>query len=128
MAGSVAGPKGAILGTTYKAGAAITKARILKRGADKNTAILGTANAAPLGVAMDNQDEVGSAVLVAHRAGEMVQVESGAAVALDAAVASDATGRAVTATTGQLAIGYLREAATAAGELCVLELHRHTAL
>lgn len=48
--------------------------------------------------------------------GTKVQVESGAAVTQGAAVASDATGRAVAATTGDYIGGEALEAATGAGE------------
>lgn len=121
------GPKGGLLPTSIRAGAAVSQYRAIKRGADMNTGILGTANAVIIGVSEDEQTNVGRPFRLAHRPGELVLVEAGAAVALDVSVASDATGRAVLATTGQNGFGITRQAATAAGDLITVELRPHTA-
>jgi hypothetical protein len=116
------GPKGMLLGSTLVAGGVITKSRFIKRGADSKTALRATAGVAVLGVANDNQDTIGRVFPFTHRPGELVEIEAGAAFALDANLMSDADGRAVTGTaTNQLA-AIARDAATAAGQLVVCEL------
>lgn len=122
MSSVTSGPKTALHPTTYIAGAAITKHRAVKRGADANTVILGTANSLNVGIAADDQDTAGRTVLVGHRPGEMVTVEAGAAFALDAFLTSDANGRLVTATTGQQVCAVAREAATAVSQLVAAEI------
>jgi hypothetical protein len=118
---STAGPKTALQGTTYLAGAAIVKYRAVKRGADKNTAILATLASPTLGIAMDNQDNVGKAFPVAHREGEMVLAAAGAAFALDAELTPDANGRLIAAATTQKVCAIAREAATALDQLVAVE-------
>ncbi len=119
---SVTGPK-VLFPTTLLAGAAIVVNRFIKRGADQNTGVLATA-AAPniLGVSWDNQDNVGRTFPLVNRAGEFPLMQCGAVVALDAPVTSDATGRCVTATTGQPVRGYARQPSTAIDQLIVIEL------
>lgn len=116
------GPKGPLFPSTLRAGAAITANRAVKRGATLDDAIPATAASVNVGIAMDNQDEVGAAVGVAHRPGELVTAESGAAFALDAKLTSDATGRLITAAATNPVTAIAREAATAAGELVCVEL------
>jgi hypothetical protein len=122
MPNPVMGPKGPLLMTTYKAGAAIVKNRFVKRGADQDSVIPATDISVNLGVAYDNQDVIGRDVPVAHRSGETVLIEAGAAVALDAKLKSDATARAVAAAATNPYSAVARQAATAAGELIVCEL------
>jgi hypothetical protein len=122
MSNTVTGPKGALMPNTAIAGAAIQRGTFVKRGADLNTAIPGTANSRNLGIAIDDQDTIGRTFSYAHRPGEIVEGRASAAIALDAYVTSDATGKMVTATTGQLAGGIARQAATALDQLIPIEL------
>lgn len=122
MSNVISGPKGAKNPTTYLAGAAIVRATAVKRGADANSVIPGTANSANIGIATDNQETIGRTVSIAHRPGEVVEGRVGAAVALDAPLTSDAAAKLVTATTGQLVIAYARQAATAADQLIPVEI------
>lgn len=108
--------------TTLQAGAAITRRRFVKRGADALSAVPATAASANLGVALEHQDTVGAAFAVAHRPGELVEVEAGAAVALDAYVTSDAAGKAITAAVGNPISGVARRAAAADTEIIIVEL------
>jgi hypothetical protein len=119
---TTSGPKGALLGTTYLAGAAVVQYRAVKRGADSDHCVPATAASVNLGIAMDNQDNVDKSVPVAHRSGEMVTAEVGAAVALDALLTSDANGRLVTAATGNPVTAIAREVATATNQLINVEL------
>ena len=73
---------------------------------------IASAGQAVLGVPVSNFDAGEQAGVATH--GEIL-VEAGAAIAVGAEVESDATGRAITKTTGQSA-GRARDAATAAGE------------
>ena len=118
---STAGPKGALLGTTYLAGAAIIRGRAVKRGADKNTAIHATLASPALGVAMDNQDNVGKAFPVAHRPGEMILAVAGAAFAIDVELTPDANGRLIAAIATNKVCAVSREAATAIDQLITVE-------
>lgn len=118
----VTGPK-VLFPTTQLAGAVINSGQIVKRGADVNTAIPATGSSATiLGVAYDNQPNIGYAFPLVNRAGEMPLVIAGAAISLDAPVTSDANGNAVTAATGNTVVGVARQAATAAQQLIVIEL------
>jgi hypothetical protein len=118
---STMGPKTALLGTTMLAGAAIIRGRAVKRGADKNTAIHATLASPTVGLAMDNQDNIGKAFPVAHREGEMVLAVAGAAFAIDAELTPDATGRLIAAATTQKVCAIAREAATAIDQLITVE-------
>lgn len=121
---AVHGNKGALLGSTLLAGLAndIIQYRAVKRGADADHGVRGTAASVNLGIAMDNQDNINKSFPIAHRAGELVQAEVGAAVAIDALLASDANGRFITATVGQSVTAIAREAATTLSQLIVVEL------
>lgn len=116
------GPKGATFPNTYLAGAAITRYRTVMRGADGNSVVPATANAVTLGIAEDNQGTPGRAVRVMDYSGEQVLAEAGAAVALDALLASDANGRLITATAGQNVAAIARQAAVALGNLISVEV------
>lgn len=118
---STMGPKGALLGTTMLAGAAIIRGRAVKRGADKNTAIHATLASPTVGLALDNQDNVGKAFPVAHREGEMVLAVAGAAFAIDAELTPDANGRLIAAVTTNKVCAIAREAATALDQLITVE-------
>lgn len=117
------GPKGALLPTTYRAGAAVVAARMVKRGADADSVIHNAAaTTRSLGITEEDQPTVGKPVRVAHRPGELVRVEAGAAVALDALLTSDANGRAVTAATTNQVTAIARQAAAALGDLILCEI------
>jgi hypothetical protein len=121
---TVFGPKGALLGSTLLAGLAndIIQYRGVKRGADADHGVKATANSVNLGIAVDNQDNINRSFPIAHRPGELVTAQSGAAVAIDSLLTTDATGRLVVATTGQNAFAVAREAATLADQLFTVEL------
>lgn len=121
---AVHGNKGALLGSTLLAGLAndIIQYRAVKRGADADHGVRATAASVNLGIAVDNQDNINKSFPLAHRAGELVQAEIGAAVAMDALLASDANGRLITATTGQSVTAIAREAGTTLGQLIVVEV------
>ena len=121
MSAVISGPRVLFPGT-YIVGAAVLKGRAVKRGADANHVIHGTAASVNVGIALDDQDTAERNVLVAHRAGEAPLAEAGAAFALDARLTSDANGRLVAATTGQSVIAIARQAATALGQYVVVEV------
>jgi len=75
----------------------------------------------PAGVSMGAQPTVGKPVAFEGTPGRVVFVEAGAAVAVGAAIESDATGRAITRGTGLLA-GKAWSAAGAAGTLIAVQL------
>ena len=77
------------------------------------TGAVPAANARVLGVALYNAAAAGDLIAVATNGTAIV--EAGAAVAKDAAVSTDAQGRAITATTGAVA-GRALSAAAAAGD------------
>lgn len=117
------GPKGALQPTAYRAGAAVLANRMVKRGADADSVILNAAaTTRSLGITEEPQATVGKPVRVAHRPGELVRVEAGAAFALDAFLTSDGTGRAVTAASGNQVTAIARQAALAAGDLVLCEI------
>jgi hypothetical protein len=119
------GPKGALMGTTLIAGAAVNSGRVVKRGADANHAITNTAaTIRPLGIAVDNANAAEDALPVAHRPGEVVNGVSGAAFALDAELTSDASGKLVAAATGgtNFVVAIAREAASATDQYVAVEL------
>ena len=74
---------------------------------------MASAGERPLGVATTDFDTGEQASVATH--GEIL-VEAGAAIAVGAEVESDASGRAVTKTTG-VAFGVARDAAAAAGDI-----------
>jgi hypothetical protein len=119
---NVNGPSGPLTPKTTLSGGAVRKGDILKRGADVNHMVTATAAAQPTGVAMDNADAAERQLLYAFTPGERILVRSGAAFAIDVRLASDATGRAVLATTTQPVVGIAREAATAADQWVAIEL------
>src|SRR5688572_12346610 len=111
------GPKGALFPTAYRAGAAVVACRMVKRGADADSVIHNAAATTPsLGIAEEDQATVGKPVRVAHRPGELVRVEAGAAIALDALLTSDANGRAVTAVATNQVTAVARQAAAVLGD------------
>jgi len=118
----VSGPKGAQAPNTYLAGPAIIRYRAVQRGADVQSVIPSVANSVSVGIAEDSQQAAGRPVRIVDREGNEVLAEAGAAFALDAFLTSDANGRLVTATTGQNVVAMARQAATALGDLVVVEI------
>src|SRR5204862_372602 len=117
------GPKGAQNPTTYRAGAAVTACRMVKRGADADSVILNAAaTTLSLGITEEDQATVGKPVRVAHRPGELVRIEAGASFALDVNLTSDGTGRGIAAATGNQVTAIARQAAAAAGDLVLCEI------
>lgn len=116
------GPKTALFPNTYLAGAAIVRGRAVKRGADANHVIHGTAASINLGIAEDNQDTVDRPLRVADRHGEQVWAEAGAAFALDAELTSDANGRLIAAVATNPIVAYAEQAATALGDLVSVKI------
>ena len=97
-----------LLAVTIAAAAALTRFRFVDF-----TGNVASAGERPLGVATTDFDTGEQASVATH--GEIL-VEAGAAVAVGAEVESDASGRAVTKTTG-VVFGVARDAATAAGDI-----------
>jgi hypothetical protein len=122
MSNTTMGPKGATTPNTAIAGGAIVRGTAIKRGADQNTAVQATANSVNLGIAIDDQPTTGRAFSFAHRPGDIVEARAGAAYGNDAPLTSDASGKLVAATTGQIVTAIAREAATAADQLHPVEL------
>ena len=97
-----------LLAVTIAAAAALTRFRFVDF-----TGNVASAGERPLGLATTDFDTGEQASVATH--GEIL-VEAGAAVAVGAEVESDASGRAVTKTTG-VAFGVARDAAAAAGDI-----------
>ena len=97
-----------LLAVTIAAAAALTRFRFVDF-----TGNVASAGERPLGVATTDFDTGEQASVATH--GEIL-VEAGAAVAVGAEVESNASGRAVTKTTG-VAFGVARDAAAAAGDI-----------
>ena len=97
-----------LMAVTIAAAAALTRFRFVDF-----TGNVASAGERPLGVATTDFDTGEQASVATH--GEIL-VEAGAAVAVGAEVESDASGRAVTKTTG-VAFGVARDAAAAAGDI-----------
>ncbi len=73
-----------------------------------------------VGVLQNAPDAVGNAATVGVQG--VSRVEAGAAVVVGALVSADATGKAVTATTGERVLGVALEAASATGEIIPIKL------
>lgn len=97
-----------LLAVTIAAAAALTRFRFVDF-----TGKVASAGERPLGVATTDFDTGEQASVATH--GEIL-MEAGAAIAVGAEVESDASGRAVTKTTG-VAFGVARDAAAAAGDV-----------
>lgn len=117
------GPKGALQPTAYRVGAAVLANRILKRGADVDHVLHGSAaTSVPVGISEEAQPTVDKPVRVAHRPGELVRVEAGAAFAIDVELTSNASGQAVAAVSTNPYVAISRGAALAAGDLVTCEI------
>lgn len=122
MSDTTMGPKGALFPNTAVAGGAIVRGTAIKRGADLNTAVQGTAASVNLGIAIDDQPTIGRTFSYAHRPGESVDARAGAAFALDALLTSDASGKLITAVSTNPVVAVARRAATAVDQLVPVEL------
>lgn len=71
----------------------------------------------------DNADEAGKAVALMLLGGGVSKVEAGAAITAGAEITSDASGRAVAATTGDRILGAAWESAGGAGEIFTCSLY-----
>lgn len=116
------GPKGALAPMTAIAESAVTKGRAVRRGATADAVVPSVNASVCVGIAVDTQSTAGKPVAIAHRPGEIIEVEAGAAFAADALLMSNASAQLITATTGNPVIAVAREAATAAGQLVSAEL------
>ena len=89
--------------------------RFVKPGATEGQVVaIAAAADKPIGVQYDTPNAAGKAIDVAT--GPIVEVAAGAAIAYGAEVQTDATGRAITLTTGGTAVGRALQAAGAAGD------------
>lgn len=110
---------------TYLANGVIANAfRFVKITAEYTVGLCGAGDAA-FGVNLDTADAAGRGLAVATVAsGPTVKIEAGAAFAAGALLKPDASGRAVTAASGNNVSAYALEAATALGDMVECEL-RH---
>ena len=103
-----------------EAGSAVTIYRFVVRAADGQYDHVGVAQAEMDGVATESQATVGGSLpIAAMKGGSIVKVEAGAAISINATVASDSSGRAITAVTGagNWEAGKALDAAGGAGEI-----------
>lgn len=84
-----------------------------------------TAGASCVGVLRTVADEAGKAVTVDGSSGSKVKVKAGGTVAAGAKVQSDATGRAITAASGDHVQGYALEGGVVGQTITVLLLSEH---
>jgi hypothetical protein len=110
---------------TVQAGSAIAIYRFIVRAADGKYDYAGAQGDADGVSAEAAAADTNTLAMVKMDRGWM-KVEAGAAVAALATVSSDATGRAIThvTTAGNYRLGKALDAATAAGEIIRVELHR----
>jgi hypothetical protein len=100
MSQTTMGPKGGHRPNTAIAGGAIVRGTAVKRGADLNTLVQGTAASVNLRASRSTTSRhVGRTFPFVDQPGEIVEVRAGAAFALDALLTSDANGKLITAAT-----------------------------
>lgn len=121
MSQTTMGPKGGHRPNTAIAGGAIVYGTAVKRGADANTLVQGTAASVNQGIATDDQT-TGRAFTFVDQPGEIVEARAGAAFALDALLTSDANGKLITAASTNPVIAHALQAATAADQLVPVRL------
>lgn len=110
-----------------EAGSAVTAYRFVVRASDGQYDHVGVAQAEMDGVAAESVADVGGELpIVAMKGGTIALVEAGDVIAVNARVASDNVGRAITAVTGagNWEAGKALDAAGAAGEIIRVQLHR----
>src|SRR5690349_13265873 len=111
---------------SYTAGGAITKRRICKVGAADGAALQSSAATDfHIGVALDISAASGERLDVVM-ANAIAEVDFGGTIARGASVTSDASGKAVTATTGQRAVGWA-EVSGVSGDVGTVIIQPHTA-
>ena len=98
------------------AGAAVSIARFVKMSGAKVIQCAADTDDA-VGVSMTAAAADLDSIAVAAYDGGIVEVTAGAAITAGVPVASDATGRALAAVTGDRVLGYAQKAAAAAGEV-----------
>lgn len=111
---------------TMIAGAAIPKRRIVKYGADGRPVPSAAAADLHIGVS-DNAADIAAGERVEVVLSGLPEVEAGTSIAFGASVTADADGKAVTAATGDIAIGWAYAAAEADGDIIDIMPGRHTA-
>ena len=110
-----------------EAGSAVTVYRCVVRAADGQFDMVSGAQGDMDGVAAESvlaqYDELPIAAL---KTGSILKVEAGAAIAINAVVASDASGRAITAVSGvgNVQLGKALDAAAGAGEIIRVLVHK----
>ena len=109
---------------TYIAGSAISDRRFVS--IDSNGRVNhATAGAEIKGVSLEAQPStLGSVSVALQNAGNIVRVESSAAVTLGAQVASAADGKAADSTSGKIEVGQADEGSTQAAEYAIIHLTR----
>lgn len=110
---------------TYIAGAAVEARRIVKFDGSGNIVECTADTDLMIGVS-DAVGDVASGERIDVQMTLQPEVEASAAIAAGASVSSAADGRAKTAQTGDVAIGFAIEAAAAAGDIIAVHLCRHT--
>lgn len=106
------------------AGSAVTAYRFVVRAADLAYDHVAGAQGDMDGVAAETVAAGVELPVAAMKSGSILKVEAGAAVALHATVASDASGRAITAVSGagNFEAGKALDAASAAGEIIRVQI------
>lgn len=110
----------------YTATAAVAKRRIVKFGAaDGTVAIAAAATDLLIGISSELDAAAGERCDV-HMSGNIAEVDAGGTIARGASITSDASGKAVTATTGQVAVGKA-EVSGVSGDVITAIVNLHTA-
>jgi hypothetical protein len=122
MSQTTMGPKGGHRPNTAIAGGAIVRATAVKRGADQNTLVQGTAASVNQGIAIDDQPTTGRAFAFVDQPGEIVEGRAGAAFLIDALLTSDANGKLITAASTNPVIAHAVQAAGAVDQLVPVRL------
>jgi len=111
---------------TLTAGAALAAALIVKFDGSGNAVPATAATDLSIGVS-DPTVEVAAGDRTDVTLSGLVEVKASAAIAYGASVTAAADGKAVTAATGNVAVGWAFSNATAADDILLIHLGRHTA-
>ena len=112
-----------------EAGSAVTAMRFVVRAADGQFDMVAGAQSDADGVAVESVSHVGGELPIATlKTGSILKVEAGAAVSVNALVAADAQGRAITHVSGagNVRFGKALDAASASGEVIRVLVHKET--
>jgi hypothetical protein len=110
----------------YTAGAAVAKRRFLKFGSADGT-VIQAAGATDLIVGASTDIDAASGERCdTWMVGNIVEIDFGGTIARGASVTADSNGKAVTATTGQVAGGFA-EVSGVSGDVGLVVINRHTA-